>query len=79
MRGVFGILTLYERTCEVPPMSKPLESVTMPEPDDDAERRALAAAEADVAAGRLVPDTEAKAWFDSLRKGESRSRPRPWK
>lgn len=64
-------------------MSKPLESVTMPEPDDDgdgdAERRALAAAEADVAAGRLVPDAEAKAWFDSLRKGESRSRPRPWK
>lgn len=62
-------------------MSKP---ANLPPPglfdgiDADAEERADHEAEADVAAGRVVPHDEVVRWLDDLA-GKHRPRPQPWK
>jgi|RhiMethySRZTD1v2_1073278.scaffolds.fasta_scaffold4113178_2 predicted transcriptional regulator len=47
--------------------------------DPDAEEQALREAEADVAAGRLVPHSEVAKWLDDLAAGTLRAPPEPWK
>lgn len=47
--------------------------------DDAAEERADLEAEADVAAGRVVPHDEVVKWLDDLAAGKRRPRPQPWK
>lgn len=47
--------------------------------DQDAEERALTEAEADIAAGRIVPQSEVGQWLDDLAAGRHRPRPQPWK
>jgi predicted transcriptional regulator len=47
--------------------------------DAAAEERADQEAEADVAAGRIVPHDEVVKWFDDLAAGIRRPRPQPWK
>ena len=47
--------------------------------DEDAEERADREAEADIAAGRVVPHDEVVKWLDDLAAGKRRPRPQPWK
>jgi predicted transcriptional regulator len=47
------------------------------EPDDETEAKALAEAEADVRAGRVVPHERVRAWLDDLAAGKRRPRPQP--
>lgn len=47
--------------------------------DHEAEECALAEAEADLAAGRVVPHEEVRQWLEDLAAGHWRPRPQPWK
>ena len=47
--------------------------------DLDAEERALQEAEADLAAGRVVPHAEVVRWLEDLAAGNVRPRPQPWR
>lgn len=58
-------------------MAKPLD-IFEPE-DDEADAKAIAEAEADVEAGRVVPHDQVRAWLDDLAAGRRRPRPQPWK
>ena len=58
-------------------MSKP-SNVFEPE-NDEAEERAIAEAEADLEAGRVVPHDQVRTWLDELAAGKRRPRPQPWR
>lgn len=47
--------------------------------DDEAEARADAEAEEAIAAGRVVPHADARAWLQDLAAGIRRPPPAPWK
>ena len=47
--------------------------------DLDAEERALQEAEADLAAGRVVPHAEVVRGLEDLAAGNGRPRPQPWR
>ena len=47
--------------------------------DLDAEERALQEAEADLAAGRVVPHAEVVRWLERMAAGNVRPRPQPWR
>ena len=47
--------------------------------DDEAEERAMAEAEADVAAGRVVPHEDVVKWLNDLAAGKHCPPHQPWK
>jgi predicted transcriptional regulator len=57
----------------------PEEPGIFDELDEAAERAAVVRAEADVAAGRVVPHDDAVKWFESFGTDDQLPRPQPWR